>query len=222
MIPPDLRVFQRLGADADHRVAARALEEAGWQPCGTGDWAFVFRSPSGTRAARLSPFDPCAPYTARFYREAADTREVPRLDLERGLDGGASLLVLEYLTPVAEPVARAFLAAVSDPGATTLGAILARVHASALRELPWCGPLDDNPANVMRASDGRLVLTDPFFADGPRLYGSILTDAAAVARSLPPDRRRHLLDIPLAGSGPWDEEIRARMRRALADADRRR
>ena len=69
MIPPDLRVFQRLGADADHRVAARALEEAGWQPCGTGDWAFVFRSPSGTRAARLSPFDPCAPYTARFYRE---------------------------------------------------------------------------------------------------------------------------------------------------------
>ena len=116
MIPPDLRVFQRLGADADHRVAARALEEAGWQPCGTGDWAFVFRSPSGTRAARLSPFDPCAPYTARFYREAADTREVPRLDLERGLDGGASLLVLEYFTPVAEPVARAFLAAVSDPG----------------------------------------------------------------------------------------------------------
>lgn len=130
--------------------------------------------------------------------------------------------MLEYFTPVAEPVARAFLAAVSDPGATTLGAILARVHASALRELPWCGPLDDNPANVMRAFDGRLVLTDPFFADGPRLYGSILTDAAAVARSLPPDRRRHLLDIPLAGSGPWDEEIRARMRRALADADRRR
>ena len=221
MIPPDLRVFQRLGADADHRVAARALEEAGWQPCGTGDWAFVFRSPSGTRAERLSPFDPCGPYTALLPRSSGHPRgAAPRPGT--GLDGGASLLVLEYLTPVAEPVARAFLAAVSDPGATTLGAILARVHASALRELPWCGPLDDNPANVMRAFDGRLVLTDPFFADGPRLYGSILTDAAAVARSLPPDRRRHLLDIPLAGSGPWDEEIRARMRRALADADRRR
>lgn len=219
MTDPELSVFDLVAADADHRDAARALEAAGWRPCGAGDWAVAHRSPSGTRAARLSPFDPCAPYAARFYREAAHTGQVPRLDLELALEGGGHALVMEYLTPVDETTARAFLADVR--GASALAQILASVHASARRELPWCGPVDDNPASVMRGSDGRLVLVDPFFADGPHLYGSILTDAAAVARSIPPEQRRHLLDIPLAGSGPWDEEVRERMRRALADADRR-
>jgi hypothetical protein len=37
-----------------------------------------------------------------------------------------------------------------------------RIHEQARRELPCCGPLDHNPANVMRAADGRLVVADLF------------------------------------------------------------
>jgi hypothetical protein len=63
--------------DADHRVAERAFLAAGWTPCGAGDWAIALRSPDGTAAARISPFDPTGPYTAALYREAAHTRLVP-------------------------------------------------------------------------------------------------------------------------------------------------
>jgi hypothetical protein len=50
-----------LGGQADHRDAAQALLAAGWTPCGAGDWAIALRSPDGTAAARISPFDPTGP-----------------------------------------------------------------------------------------------------------------------------------------------------------------
>jgi hypothetical protein len=36
-----------------------------------GDWAVVLRSPTGSLAARVTAFDPVAPYTAQLFREAA-------------------------------------------------------------------------------------------------------------------------------------------------------
>ncbi len=71
----------------------------------------------------------------------------------------------------------------------------------------------------MRRAAGELVLSDPFFADGPNLYGSILTDPMVVARLIPAARRRHMLELPLAESGPWDPVEREKMRAALASAD---
>jgi hypothetical protein len=40
-----------------------------------------------------------------------------------------------------------------------------------------------------------------------------------VARAFPAERRRHMLELPLAESGPWDEVEREQMRAALAAAD---
>jgi hypothetical protein len=52
----------------------------------------------------------------------------------------------------------------------------------------------------MRHDDGALVLTDPFYADGPHLYGSILSDrrvrvALAEADAVLGAERRGLDDL---------------------------
>ena len=71
----------------------------------------------------------------------------------------------------------------------------------------------------MRRRDGTLVLTDPFYADGPNLYSTALHDPERVARLIPPRDRRHLTEIPLAASGPWPEGEQDRIRAGLAAAD---
>lgn len=73
----------------------------------------------------------------------------------------------------------------------------------------------------MRAADGSLRITDPYYADGPALYDALITDPDAVARAIPLHARHHILEIPLSGSGGWDPERREQMRSALARADAR-
>lgn len=97
-----------------------------------------------------------------------------------------------------------------------------RIHESALSELPWCGPLDNNPDNVMRAAGGRLVVADLFYADGPALYATAASDPDQVVARIPEAERRFMTEIPLAASGPWEPGTQEAMRAALAAADRRR
>jgi hypothetical protein len=212
-----------LPQQADHRDAERALRSAGWTPCGAGDWAIALRSPDGATAARISPFDPTGPYAAALYREAAHTRQVPVLFAHRRLAGGGDLQVMEWLRPVPAAEAAAFHRAIAGraPEVAALVDVVRRVHERARRELPWCGPLDDNPSNVMRAADGRLVVVDLFYADGPDLYRTAATDPDLVAARIPASERRFMTEIPLSDSGPWDEAEREAMRAGLAAADAR-
>lgn len=199
------------------------LEELGWAPCGTGDWAYAFRSPSGALAARVSPFDPAGPYSALLYRMAAHTRQVPELIDHRVLGGGADLTVMEYLEPVPVEVGARFHRALADrdPSVAVLAELIDEVHARARAEQPWWGPLDDNPANIMRGADGRLVVADLFYADGPALYATARTDPDRIVRDYPEHQRRHMTELPLAGSGGWPSGDAEHMRDLLADADRR-
>lgn len=212
-----------LGEDADHRSVERALSRAGWTPCGAGDWAIALRSPDGTRAARISPFDPTGPYTAQLYREAAHTGQVPRLFTHRRLAGGGDLQVMEWLRPLPPAEAEAFHRALAGraPEVAELVDIVRRVHDRARRELPWCGPLDTNPSNVMRGAHDRPVAVDLLYADGPGLYRTAATDPDLVAARIPEAERRFMTEIPLAASGPWDEGERAALRAGLAAADAR-
>ncbi|MEE1650125.1 methyltransferase domain-containing protein [Brachybacterium sp. J144] len=221
---PDLAALDAVGPTTSHHEAERLLREAGWAPCGSGDWAIALASPDGALAARISPFDPVGPYTARLYAEAAPTGAVPRLERHLRLSGGADLQVMELLQPVGAEEASAFLERVhrGDGDLAALAAIVRTVHAAARAELAWCGPLDTNPSNVMRGSDGRLVLIDPFYADGPALYGMAHEDPDRFVTTLPPEQRRHLTEIPLAESGPWPEAEREALRTRLAAADRAR
>jgi hypothetical protein len=218
---PDL--LGLLDRPADHRDAEEALRAAGWTPCGAGDWAIALRAPDGTAAARISPFDPTGPYAAALYREAAYTRLVPVLFAHRRLTGGGDLQVLEWLRPVPADEAAAFHRAIAAraPEVADLADVVHRVHERARRDLPWCGPLDDNPANVMRAAGGRLVVVDPYYADGPRLYATAETDPDLFISRIPEAERRFMTEIPLAHSGPWEPEAREALRVALAAADAR-
>lgn len=211
-------------AGFDHRgVECRLLAE-GWTPCGAGDWAIALRSPDGNRAARISPFDPVGPYTAALYRQARLTGHVPDLFSHDRLPGGGDLQVMEWLEPVTEQEAVAFHRAIATraPEVADLVDVVRRVHEQAQRELPWCGPLDHNPDNIMRASDGRLVVIDLFYADGPNLYATAAADPDIVAAKIPEAQRRFMTEIPLTASGPWEPEARHAMRAGLAAADARR
>ncbi|MGZ0148220.1 hypothetical protein ACXJJ3_14200 [Kribbella sp. WER1] len=214
-----------LEAEADHRQVQRVLVAAGWTPCGAGDWAIALRSPDGLTAARISPFDPVGPYTAALYREAAYTGQVPRLYEHRRLSGGGDLQILEWLSPVAANDAAAFhrSLAAREPALAELADVVRQVHERGLRELPWFGPnVDDNPDNVMRTADGRLVAADLFSADGPRLYDAVLDDPDLVAATIPEDERRFMTELPMTNTGPWPAETVDTMRSSLAAADTRR
>ncbi|WP_097321259.1 hypothetical protein [Paractinoplanes atraurantiacus] len=202
----------------------RRLVAAGWTPCGAGDWAIALRSPGGAVAARISPFDPTGPYTAALYREAAHTRQVPVLFEHRRLAGGGDLQVMEWLRPVPEDEAAAFHRAIAAGAAEVaeLVRVVRAVHERATRELPWCGPLDTNPSNVMRAADGHLVVADLFYADGPALYETAATRPDLLVARIPEPERRFMTEIPMTSSGPWSPGERAALRAGIAAADVRR
>ena len=216
------------GPSAAYREVEQLLRGAGWTDCGAGDWAFALASPDGALAARISPFDPVGPYTARLYERAAGTGLVPRMLLHHRLAGGADLLVMEQLLSVGESDAHAFLAAFSraEGELGALASVVQAIHAEARRELYWCGPLDTNPSNIMRRPAGagprtRAVLTDPFYADGPNLYAMAEEDPDRFVTTLPAHERQHLTEIPLACSGPWPDEAREGLRARLLSADQR-
>jgi hypothetical protein len=209
---------------ADHRDAESVLVDAGWTRLAAGDWAVALLSPDGHAVARISPFDPTGPYTAELYRRAERTLLVPRLYAHRRLTGGGDLMVMERLHPADRSDAAALhrLIQEEDGSVAELSGVLRAIHERALAELPWCGPLDENPSNVMRGSDGRLVLIDPFYADGPALYAAATSNPDIVVARIPEDQRRFMTEIPLAESGPWDAADREKMRARLAAADARR
>jgi hypothetical protein len=130
---------------------------------------------------------------------------------------------MEWLRPVAEGEAVAFHRAIAMRAQEVADLVDAvrRVHERARRELPWCGPLDHNPANVMRAADGRLVVADVFYADGPSLYATAATDPDLIVAKIPQAERRFMTEIPLGTSGPWEPGAQEAIRLALAAADAR-
>ncbi|MGW7686272.1 hypothetical protein ACWGID_36345 [Kribbella sp. NPDC054772] len=198
-------VLRALEPEGDHRDLARVLLRAGWTRCGAGDWAVAYRSPDGRVAARISPFDPAGPYTAALYREAAHTRQVPRLLAHRRLAGGGDLQLLEWLEPVAPDQAARFHRTLADraPELAELADVVRRVYERGQLELPWFAPrLDDNPDNIMRTADGRLVAADLFSADGPRLYAAVVDDPDLVVARIPERERRFITEIPLTNTGP--------------------
>lgn len=198
-------LLDALHPSTTHRDVEHLLLDAGWRPCGAGDWAVALASPDDRAVARISPFDPVGPYTARLYREGAATKQLPGLFAHRRLAGGGDLQLLERLGSVPEPEAVDFLARLTDPGADlkALADLVSRIHREAQQDLPWCGPLDGNPSNIMRSSTGQLVLTDPYYADGPALYATAAHEPDLVVARLPEHERRFMTEIPLASSGPW-------------------
>jgi hypothetical protein len=64
-----------------------------------GDWAVALRSPEGALAVRVCPFDPAYWAFVDLCRECAGNRWLPRIELAAGLEGGGSVVFLEFVAP---------------------------------------------------------------------------------------------------------------------------
>lgn len=217
MLPVMVNLEELRGAT--HREAAGRLLAAGWDVCGVGDWAVVWRSPDGARVARVCAFEPAYGVFVRLCRTLADHPMLPRIDFDAALPGGGRLTVMEFLLPAAGPdaeriVARWDAALPTDP-VTAVRLEAERLDAEARAEVPFWGGLDRNPGNVMRRASGDLVLLDLFYAAGLEIYKVLLQDPAAIAAAFPPEQRIHIGEIAAVARYSDPEEITA-LRAAVA------
>jgi hypothetical protein len=183
-----------------HRQVLAYLATQGWVPCGVGDWAVALRSPQGTVVARVCPFDPAYWAFVDLCRECAGNPWLPGIELAAGLEGGGSVVFLEFVAPVGHPVAGAFAeqwrARADDPEFGEVRRAAQRIDAEYRKSTPWWGRCDLDDAHIFRAADGRLVLIDVFCMAGSELYRAILDDVAGVYRQIPREQMRYALDIP--------------------------
>lgn len=185
--------------ELNHREVAGWLLADGWNVCGVGDWATVWRSPDGELAARVCPFEPSFAIFVRLCRALPDNPLLPRIELDSPLEGGGRLTVMEFLAPAeadqAEEVWRRWESAAPGDQATAVRREAERLNAEAASAVPYWGGLDCKPGHVMATPSGEPKLVDLFFAEGRRLYAELLENPAAVAASFPAEQRRYMAEI---------------------------
>jgi hypothetical protein len=205
-------------AELNHREAAGWLLADGWNVCGAGDWATVWRSPDGELAARVSPFEPAYGVFVRLCRALAGNPLLPRIELDAPLEGGGRLTVMEFLVPTdkdrAAEVWRRWDAEAEGPIAA-VRAEAEQLNAEAAEAVPYWGGLDRNPSNVMATPAGEPRLVDLFYANGLEIYADLLADPAKVLARFPAGQRRHMAEIGAVVRLSQPEEI-ARIRAAAA------
>ena len=203
-----------------HREAAARLAADGWNVCGLGDWATVWRSPDGRRAARISPFEPAYEVFTALCRNLAGHPMLPRIDFDAPLEGGGRLTVMEFLRSAAPAAADAakqrWAEAAPDDPVTALRREAERLDAEAASSIPYWGGLDDNPHNVMTGLDGGPKFVDLFYVNGLELYAALRDDPKAIAERFPAARRRHITEIGAVTRLSTPDEIAVLRRNAAA------
>ncbi|THV34607.1 hypothetical protein [Glycomyces buryatensis] len=197
----------------NHRDTAVRLLADGWNVCGMGDWATVWRSPDGTRVARVSAFEPAYGVFVRLCRNLDRHPMLPRIDFDAELFGGGRITVMEFLRPASAAERSAVLArwdeAATDDPVSALRREAERLNAEAAATIPFWGALDRNPSNVMRRPTGDPVLVDLFYADGPEIYRVLLEDPAKISSAFPAERRAFIDEIAVIARESTPEEIAA-------------
>jgi hypothetical protein len=190
-------------------------------PCGVGDWAVGLRSPEGAIVARVSPFDPAYSAFTDLCRKCPGNRWLPRVELAAGLEGGGSVVFLEFVAAadhvVARQIAGQWRDGTGDADFEEVRRAAQIIDAKYRQSTPWWDGFDLNEAHIRGAPDGRLVLIDVFCMDGASLYGKILEDVAGVHRRIPRERMRYALEIPYIARESSTAEILA-LRKAWARA----
>ncbi|MDN3238341.1 hypothetical protein [Glycomyces tritici] len=185
-------------AELNHREVAAWLLADGWNVCGVGDWATVWRSPDGELAARVCPFEPAYAVFVRLCRMLAGNPLLPRIELDAPLEGGGRLTVMECLVPADKDQAAAVWRRWDAEGDDPIAAVRAeaeRLSAEAAAAIPYWGGLDRNPGNVMATPAGEPRLVDLFYADGLVIYTELLADPATVLARFPAEQRRYMAEI---------------------------
>jgi hypothetical protein len=207
--------------EVDHHVAQAHLERLGWARCGQGDWAYAYRSPSGSLVARVSPFEPAYRYFVELCERCTGNRYLPRFELATPLAGGGHLAILEYLHAPDNAVVQTFLRQWDHPGEADADLRALRKEADAMddwgrRHVRWWGPrIDIGERHVLLSTDGQPKLIDLFFVEGNDLIDELIGDPQTFARHLPLDRCRYILDIPDLQDDSQASDYRRRIAAAL-------
>jgi len=190
-----------------HRQALAALATDGWVPCGVGDWAVALRSPEGSLVARVCPFDPAYWAFVDLCRECAGNRWLPRVELAADLEGGGSVVFLEFVAPVGHPVVKQFAeqwqARAGDPEFQEVSRAAQSIDAEYRKSTPWWGRCGRSVGSL-----------------GPGLTSESADAARAVLRSTcrpgpaPGTHRRCRSDLPGLDqrpgfTGPGGQRVRA-------------
>ena len=207
----------------DHRFARTQLERLGWEMCGQGDWAFVYRSPGGRFVARVSPFEPGYGYFVDLCEGCAGNRYVPRVELATRLEGGGHLAVLEHLDVPDERVVERFLRrwehpeeAEADADLRALRHEVDAIDSWGRQNVRWWGPrVDIGERHVLLSKDGYPKLIDLFFVEGDDLLDELINDPQEFARHMPLDQCRYILDIADFQTGDYPADYLRRIRAAL-------
>ena len=197
-----------------HRQVLAGLVARDWVPIGAGDWALALRSPDGDLVARVCPFDPAYWAFVDLCRECAGNPWLPRIELASRLEGGGSVVFLEYVTavghPLSERVAERWRARAEDAEYGELCRTARRIDAAYRESTPWWGRCDlDATHHLYWSAHDHPVLIDIYCLAGSDLYGAILDDVAAVHRRIPREQMRYALDIPYIARESSAAEIRA-------------
>jgi hypothetical protein len=154
-----------------------------------GDWAVALRSPEGTVVARVCPFDPAYWAFVDLCRECVGNRWLPRIELAAGLEGGGSVVFLEFVAPVDHPVhgqfAEQWRARAGDAEFEEVRRAAQMIDAEYRESTPWWGrcDLDDaqrQPLAVLRR------LAHPFSV---RRSASDNTSGSSLVSPMPPADR---------------------------------
>ena len=188
-------------------------------PCGVGDWAVALRSPEGTVSRECARSTRRTRHSWTCAAECAGNRWLPRIELAADLEGGGSVVFLEYVAPVDHPVVKDFAeqwrARAGDPEFREVSRAAQRIDAAVpeVDALVGIGATWTTRTSY-RAAD-RPVLLDVFCMAGSDLYRAILEDVAGVHRRIPRERMRYALEIPYIARENSAAEILA-LRKAWA------
>jgi hypothetical protein len=197
-----------------HRVLASRLLNTGWTICGAGDWAMVWRSPDGTQAARVCPFELAYETYVVLCRNLAGNVLLPRIDLDTPLVGGGRLTVMEFLRPAddAQDLMKRWKAAEPSDPVSAIRREAERLLSSS--QAPYLD-VDLNEGNVMIDLAGQVKLVDLFGTAGAKLYADLLDQPTEFAAKVPASRRQFLTEIAYAQRN-WTPDELATYRDAAA------
>jgi hypothetical protein len=202
-----------------HREAAARFAIDGWNVCGLGDWATVWRSPDGFHAARLSPFELAYEVFVELCRNLTDHALLPRIDFDAPLVGGGRLTVMEFMLPAAESqvadITARWESAASDDPVAAVRLEAERLNDKAASLIPYWGGLELNPGNIMTDLSGQAKLVDLYFVPGDKVFPALEHNPTDFAARIPADRRKYLADIACAAR-VWTPAQIAKYRKAEA------
>ena len=224
MSDPELAPLRGLQwPELDHRTVRTHLEHLGWAMCGTGDWSYVHRSPSGRLLARVSPFEPAYMHFVELCRRCVGNRHVPRIEIASPLEGGGHLAVLEYLSTPSSRLVERFLWQWAHPDEADADLRALRHEVDVMdhwgqRNVPhWGSRIEMHESHVLLSADGDLKAIDLFFVEGDDLFNSLLVDPHGFGRRMPVNQRRYVLDLPYLRDDRPADYVR-RLSAALNDA----